>query len=145
MRAQDWSERTSRLGTWLRSIDPWIIDGGMATVFVVASIVGLYAVDDSSGFHYRDPDAFAIALTFVAAACYAFRRRSPLAVLLVSEFGVVVLTAREYQTGATPTLLMVGVYTLGAWSPPRDRAIGALGMALGLGIVAITGIPGSSG
>src|SRR4051794_40546436 len=121
--AQVWTERTSRLGARLRSIDPWLIDGVLAVIFVVVSLVGHFGTS-SDGFHYHDPNALSVTLTLAAAACYAFRRRVPLVVLVLSEVCVVVLTVTEYQTGATPTLLLVGVYTVGAWSPLRDRVIG---------------------
>src|SRR3954447_21970308 len=142
--AQAWTERTSRLGARLRSIDPWLIDGVLAVIFIAVALVGHFSTDDS-GFDYRDPDVLSVALTLIAAAVYVFRRRAPLVVLVVSEICVVILTVREYQTGGTPTLLLVGVYTVGAWSPPRDRLVGMVTLAVGLGTVAITGIPGSTG
>src|SRR3954452_17140975 len=86
--AQGWTERTSRLGARLRSIDPWLIDGVLAVIFVVVAIVGHFSTDDS-GFDYRDPDVLSVGLTLIAAAVYLFRRRAPLAVLVVSEICVV--------------------------------------------------------
>jgi signal transduction histidine kinase len=81
----------------------------------------------------------------MVAVPYYFRRRGPLAVLLISELSVVVLTVRDYQTGAAPTVLLVGVYTLAAWCNGRERIIGVAAMLVGLTIVAIDGIPGSNG
>ncbi len=84
-------------------------------------------------------------LSLAAAVPYYFRRHAPLAVLLISEAAVVVLTVRDYQTGAAPSVLLVGVFTVAAWSSVRDRVIGVTAMALGLSIVAVSGIPGAIG
>src|SRR5262249_61730188 len=106
---------------------------------------GQFAASAPSGVHYRDPDAFSVLLCFAVALPYYFRRHAPLAVLLISEAGVVLLTVRDYQTGAAPTVLLIGVYTVAAWCDARDRAIAVVAMVAGLIVVAVNGIPGSNG
>jgi signal transduction histidine kinase len=133
------------LGARLRRLDPWVLDGVLATAFLAIALVGHFAASGDAGVDYRDPNALSVALTIGAAAPYYFRRHAPLLVLVASELCVVVLTVAEYQTGATPTLLLVGVYTVAVWCPRRDRVIGLAALAVGLAIVAIVGIPGSSG
>jgi signal transduction histidine kinase len=128
----------------LRRLNLWAIDACLATVFLVLALVGHFAATGNDGAHYRDADVLSVALTLLVAVPYYFRRHAPLAVLLASELGVVLLTVREYQTAAAPSLLLVGVYTVSAWSPPRDRVIGAIAIVVGLVIVAVVGIPGAS-
>jgi signal transduction histidine kinase len=93
---------------------------------------------------YRDPDLLSVLACLAASVPYYFRRHAPLAVLLLSEIGTVVLTVGEYRTSAAPQVLLVGVYTVAAWSPRRERVIGAAAMTVGLVIVGIAGIPGST-
>ena len=64
-------------------------------------------------------------------------RRRPKIQHCAQRGGVIVLTVRDYQTGATPTLLLVGVYTVAAWSPFHHRLIGAAALVVGLAIVAV--------
>jgi signal transduction histidine kinase len=137
--------RPSQLGTRLRQANPWVIDALLASVFLVLVLVGHFAAGGDGGTQYRDADALSVLLTVFVALPYYFRRRSPLPVLLISEVCVVALTVREYQTGAAPSVLLVGVYTVAAWSPRGDRVVGAIGLVAGLTIVAIVGIPGAGG
>lgn len=139
------SVRLTQLGARLRDTNPWVIDALLATLFLVLVLIGHFAASGNARVHYRDADAFSVTLTTCVAVPYYFRRRAPLAVLLISEVCVVLLTVREYQTGATPTVLLVGAYSIAAWSPWRDRAIGAVALVIGLIVVAVAGIPGASG
>jgi signal transduction histidine kinase len=133
--------RLSDFGRRLRRTNPWIIDGLLATFFVAISLVALFTVDDQ-GVNYRDTNALAVLLTLGAALPYYFRRRDPLTVLLVSAACVVALTVGDFQTGATPTVLLVGLYTVAAYSPRRERFIGAAVVAIGLVVVAASNAPG---
>jgi signal transduction histidine kinase len=137
--------RLTQFGRRIGGVNLWLLDGLLATVFVVVALIGHFAATGHSSVVYRDPDVFSVLLTLGVAVPYYFRRHAPLAVLLISEIGVVTLTVREYQTGATPTILLVGVYTVAAWGTLRDRVIGVIAVAIGLTIVAITGIPGANG
>jgi signal transduction histidine kinase len=122
-----------------------MLDAILATAFVVLALIGHLASTGGAGVHFRDSDALSVFMTLAVALPYYVRRRAPLAVLLISEIGVVALTAREYRTGATPFILLIGVYTVAAWCPARQRLIGLAALAAGLAIVAVIGIPGASG
>jgi signal transduction histidine kinase len=139
------SVRLTELGSRVRRMNVWALDAVLATVFLVLVLGGHFAASGNAGVDYRDPDAFSVMLSLAAAVPYYFRRHAPLAVLLISEAAVVVLTVRDYQTGAAPSVLLVGVFTVAAWSSVRDRVIGVTAMALGLSIVAVSGIPGAVG
>ena len=129
----------------LRDTNLWLIDALLATAFLVLVVVGHLSATGNPGAEYRDADALSVLLTIGAAVPYYFRRHAPLAVLLTSEVCVTVLTVREYQTGAAPTVLLVGFYTVAAWCNVRDRVIGVVAMAIGLTVVAVAGIPGANG
>ena len=129
----------------MRRADPWMLDAILATAFVVLALIGHLARTGGAGVRFRDTDALSVLMTLAVALPYFVRRRAPLAVLLISELGVLVLTVREYRTGATPFILLIGVYTVAAWCPARQRLIGLAALAAGLAIVAVTGIPGASG
>jgi signal transduction histidine kinase len=137
------SVRLTQLGGRVRRMNLWLLDALLATAFLVLVMVGHFAATGNEGVVYRDPDAFSVVVSLAAAVPYYFRRHAPLAVLLISETAVVLLTVRDYQTGAAPSVLLVGVFTVAAWSSLRDRVIGVAAMAIGLTIVAVNGIPGA--
>jgi len=135
---------TQQLGGRVRRMNLWALDAVLATAFLVLVLVGHFAASGNANVVYRDPDAFSVFLSVAAAAPYYFRRHAPLAVLLISETAVVLLTVNDYQTGAAPSVLLVGVYTVAAWSNARDRVIAVAAMAIGLAIVSVSGIPGAN-
>jgi signal transduction histidine kinase len=139
------SVRLAQFGNRLRKTNTWVVDAVLATVFVVLVVGGHFAASTPSGVEYRDPDAFSVLLCLVVAVPYYFRRHKPLPVLLISAVGVVLLTIRDYQTGAAPTVLLIGVYTVAAWCDARDRSIAVVAMVAGLITVGVAGIPGSNG
>jgi signal transduction histidine kinase len=124
-------------------MNPWVLDALLGSLFLPLVLIGHFVASGDAGAHYRDPDVLSVLLSLAVAVPYYFRRRNPLAVLLISEIAVVILTAREYQTGAAPSVLLVGVYTLAAWCPRRERVMGAVALAAGLTVVALVGIPGA--
>jgi signal transduction histidine kinase len=139
------SERLTQLRSRVRELNPWVLDGLLATAFLVLVLVGHFATARNAPVDYRDADTLSVLLTIGSAVPYYFRRHAPLTVLLVSEFCVVALTVAEYQTGAAPTVLLVGVYTVAAYCNRRDRLIGIVAILAGLIAVTVAGIPGDSG
>ena len=121
------SVRLAQLGSRVRGMNLWVIDALLASAFVVLVLVGHLAATGTAGVDYRDADALSVLLSLGVSVPYYFRRHAPLAVLLVSEACVVVLTVREYQTGAAPSVLLIGIFTVAAWSSVRDRVIGVGG------------------
>jgi signal transduction histidine kinase len=121
-----------------------VIDALLATFFVGLCLIAHFTASQGN-VHYRDASAWSVFLTLGATVPYYFRRRAPLAVLLISAGFVVALTVGEYQTGATPTVLLVGMYTVAAYSSFRQRLIGATAIVVGLGVVAASGPPGLDG
>jgi signal transduction histidine kinase len=140
----DVQERFEAARHRVTGVNPSVYDAILATAFVVFSLIALLAAE-AKNFDYRDPDALGVIATLGATVPYYWRRRSPLIVLLVSDISVVTLAVGSYQTGATPSILLIGMYTVASWSPPRDRAIGALAILAGLTTVAVAAAPGLDG
>jgi signal transduction histidine kinase len=138
------SVRLGDLGRRLRATNPWVIDALSASFFVVLCLIALFTATDG-GVDYRDNNVWSVLLTLGASVPYYFRRRFPLIVLLISALCVIALTAGDYQSGATPTVLLVGVYTVAAYSPRRDRFIAAATIVIGLVVVALSHAPGFNG
>jgi signal transduction histidine kinase len=136
--------RLTDFGRRLRRTSPWVIDALLATFFVVLCLVAHFTASDS-GAHYTDVSAWSVFLTLGATVPYYFRSRAPLTVLLVTTVFVVALTVGKYQTGAAPTVLLVGMYTVAAYCNRRDRLVGAVAVAFALVIVAISRPPGFNG
>jgi signal transduction histidine kinase len=120
-----------------------VIDAVLGTTFTVVGVLALFGSEGEST--YRDVDGWAVLLTVLAAAPYYVRRRAPLAVLFVTAIPVVILTVAEYPTAASPNWLLIGIYTVSAYCPPVERALGAAVMVIGLGIVGIIGAPNLNG
>jgi signal transduction histidine kinase len=137
------STRLTDLVQRLRRIDPWVIDLVLGTVFVVGGLVALFSPDDSDRF--KEPNALAVFLTVLAAAPYYVRRRAPLPVLVITTVPVVLLAVSDYPTGASPNWLLVGMYTVAAYTGPWERFLGALCPAIGLGVIAVLGAPELNG
>ncbi|MGZ6963270.1 MAG: sensor histidine kinase [Acidimicrobiia bacterium] len=135
--------RLKELAQRVRLIDPWIIDLALGTAFVVGGLIALFAPDPSHRF--REPDAWAVFLTVLAAAPYYVRRRAPLPVLMITTVPVVLLAVIGYPTGASPNWLLVGMYTVAAYTGPVQRLLGAATVTIGLGVVAVLGAPDLNG
>jgi signal transduction histidine kinase len=121
-----------------------VIDALLATFFVVLCLVAHFTASTAND-HYTDPSAWSVFLTLGATVPYYFRSRAPLTVLLVSTPCVVALTVGAYQTGAAPTVLLVGMYTVAAYCDLRGRLIGAAAIITGLAVVAVSRPPGFNG
>jgi signal transduction histidine kinase len=135
-----------RLGLWerLRRVNPYVWDSLLAlAVFLISVLAGSSYYSSRDGIEVRffggDPDvhdrsSFFIsdrgvavhlgddlpALLLIAAACAAlvWRRRAPIASLLVAAIATVIFPLRGYPEGQTALALMVAAYTAAAH---RDR------------------------
>jgi signal transduction histidine kinase len=139
-----YAPRLNRLGRWFRDLNPWAIDALIGTLFTVFGMVGLFQKTDPK-FHYRDPDTFAVLLALCCSLSFYIRRRAPFAVLMVSTTAVVVLLSLDYQANAQSQMLLVAAYSLGSYSTAIKRLTGVSAIAVGLVVVAIAGIPDTTG
>lgn len=100
---------------------PAVVDSVWATCFVVVAIL---STRGESSVRYGTPltdDAAGWLLLLAATVPYYLRRKSPVAVFVVTSMAVMVLSGVEYQEGATPLIALFGAYTVGARC--RARAV----------------------
>ena len=131
--------RLARLAQRLRSTKPGVIDAVLGTLFTIAAPLSILGDAGDTTVKYHDTDALAVALAFVVAVPYFFRRRAPLPVFLIGLAPVVFLTARDYQVGVMPTILLVGMYTVAAYCSLRERVVAVVCVAAGLLVIAVSG------
>lgn len=129
-----------RFGTWFRNLDPWVLDAVLGTVFTVVGLVGLLAASDPEG-EFADPDALGVVLSLGVTAPLFFRRRAPLATLLVSTVALVLLATLEYPASVASQIILVGAYSVGSHGEGARRIIGLVALELGVVTVIVVGIP----
>ncbi len=106
-------------------LNPWVVDGVTAAAFVIIGLISTSGRGQVPKADYQPMDALGVALVLGATLPFAFRRRAPLVVLLVTSTAVVVLSGLGYNEGLTPAFLYVAAVTVGSACTPRNTAIGA--------------------
>ncbi len=76
---------------------------------------------------------------------YCFRRRAPLAVLLVTLVFVVVYLGIDYPGSVVWQVALVGAYTVGSHSEGIKRFIGLGALGLAIALTAVAGVPDADG
>ncbi|QGG94392.1 sensor histidine kinase [Actinomarinicola tropica] len=121
--------RARRPWTWLRGRPTWMLDAGIATVFVIGGFLStsqrIYA-----DVAYEPRDGWAYALILAATLPYYVRRRAPLPVFLASTVAVAVLSLQDYAPGALPLFALFGAYTVGAHRPLTEAVTAAAAAAV---------------
>ena len=129
-----------RVTAWYKSLNPWLVDAVIGTVFTVVSVVSVLDVGDAR-IGYRDPDALGVLLALVCAVPFYFRRHATMVATLVSATGVVLLASLQYPPNAQSQMLLLAMYSLGSYESGMRRALAFLAVEAGVGVVAIVGIP----
>jgi signal transduction histidine kinase len=129
----------ARGSRWFREVDPWMLDAVLGTVFTVVSLVGILA--DGSRDGLRDPDALGVVLALGAGVPFYFRRRAPLASLLVSTVSVTLLFTLDFPAQVQSQLMIVAAYSLGAHATGVERVVGFVALEAGVVVVAAVGTP----
>ena len=135
--------RFERFAAWFRDVNPWVLDAVLGTVFTVAGLASLFSSGDPK-VDYADPDALGVVLALGCSLPFYFRRRAPLATTLIATVSLVLLSTLEYPSNVQSQMLLVAAYTIGSHTDGVRRAIGAGGIALGVLVVAIAGLPDAS-
>ncbi|HVJ98588.1 MAG TPA: histidine kinase, partial [Acidimicrobiia bacterium] len=138
------SVRMADFGSRIRRTNPWIIDALIATVFLIAAPFAMYSEAHADP-SFHDPDVGGWILTVGMVLPFYFRRRAPFTVFCIGTAGVMGLVAWDYPTGITPTLLLVGVYTVAAYAPNKERYAAAVIIFFALVATAIVGPPDLDG
>jgi signal transduction histidine kinase len=124
-------ERAKQAQAWLRGLPVWVLDSALATMFVIA---GFLTVNSpmSSDIEYEPIDWRAYLLMLAVTLPYFLRRRYPLAVFVVSAVALVSYVLIQFHEGVLPTVVLVGMYTVGAYCSPRKIAVALSVMAVAL-------------
>jgi signal transduction histidine kinase len=110
-------------------------DGLLAAVLAAISVFSVLTPAHSQEYDFPPPNAALIALTVLAAAVLAVRRRWPLPVCLAVALAVFPIGAAGWNAGSTPFLVLIAVYTVAA-ERPAGVALGGLG-AVGAGVAVL--------
>ena len=133
------------LGERIRRTSPWIVDGTIAALFVVLGLASVGGRGTVPRADYSSPDAFSVLLVLATSVPYAFRRRAPLTVLLVTSTAVTLLVALGYNQGVTPTFLLLGAVTVGASCSTRTTIFAAAAVTVALVLLLAIDAPGFNG
>jgi signal transduction histidine kinase len=124
-------ERVKQAQARLRALPLWVLDSALATLFVIA---GFLTVNSpmASDIEYEPIDWRAYLLMLAVTLPYFLRRRYPLAVFVVSAVALVSYVLIQFHEGVLPTVVLVGMYTVGAYCSPRKIvvALGVMAVAL---------------
>jgi signal transduction histidine kinase len=131
-----------RVRAWARALPVWVLDAVIATGMVVAGFASALSDPPSNVGDMEPLDPAGYLLIACITVPYYLRRRHPLEVFTVSALGLVVFTASGYYEGVLPIVVLVGIYAVGAWCPPRRIAIGFGVMAVALLALWTLDVPG---
>jgi signal transduction histidine kinase len=124
--------RWQRLKTWFDGLNPWLVDGAIAAVFVIIGLATTSGRGEVGRDVYEPQDALGVVLVLASTVPFVFRRRYPLAVLLFCTTAVVTNSILGHNEGATPFFLWVGVITVAASCVTPKVVIGAVWIFVGL-------------
>lgn len=122
-----------------RSAPIWAIDALLATVLVIVVLLTVSAGPIDPDVAYEQPDVWTYLIVVASTVPYYVRRRAPFTVFAWSALGLCTLSALGYYEGALPFAVLVGIYTVGAYRPPRailaafGVLIAAMAILVGLG------------
>ena len=135
-------ERFQEIREWFRRLNPWVVDGALAALFVVLGLASTAGRGQVPRVDYEPSDAFSVFLVLAIAAPAVFRRRAPLTVLLVSAAALTLLVALGHNEGLTPFFLWVYSITVGAMCTLRKTAIAAVAVFAALALLVAVDAPG---
>jgi signal transduction histidine kinase len=130
--------RRPRPIVWFKA-HPFAADSLLAvllTAFMVLAAIFQGTVQD--GVVYRDANALSVLLALLSGIPLAWRRRNPLAVLVVSGTAVVIYGSLGFAEGPGPISVIVALYSVAAHCDRRRSLLGAGFTALGTIVIFIT-------
>jgi signal transduction histidine kinase len=133
--------RWQRLKTWFDGLNPWVVDGAVAVLFAVIGLATTSGRGQVAKDLYEPQDALSVVLVLASSLPFVFRRRYPLAVLMVCTTAVVINSMLGHNEGATPFFLWVAVITVAATCSIEKVIVAAVWIFAGL--LALVVAPGS--
>jgi signal transduction histidine kinase len=137
------SSRYERFVAWFRTLNPWVLDAALGTLFTITGLVSLFGGGEPK-IDYRDADALGAALSLAASLPFFVRRRAPFATALISTAAVTVMLLLDYQSNTQTQMVLVSAYTLASHAEGMRRVVGFTFLEVCVGIVAAVGTVGAS-
>lgn len=125
----------------LTGLPDWVLDAAIAVAALALGLVSITG-EGMAGVEYEPLDAGAYALILLVAAPYLVRSRYPFAVFTVSMWAIVAYAAIGYNEGGLPIIIIVGIYTVGAYCPGRLVVAGYSELMVGLVALLLLDAPG---
>jgi signal transduction histidine kinase len=129
-----------RFVAWFGARDPKVVDAVQALGFTVVGLLSVFTQDLVDGL--VEPGPLAVLTTLVTTAAVAWRRRAPLAAVVVACAGILAHIAAGYPEGSLPFVIVFLSYSVGAWEPPRRSLVGLAIILVTLALVAASDAPG---
>ncbi len=129
--------RLHRIRAWFDGLNPWVVDGAVAVIFVIIGLATTSGRGQVSKDLYEPQDAFGVVLVLASSVPFVFRRRAPLAVLMFCTTAVVLNSMLGHNEGATPFFLWVAVITVAATCPTWKVVIAAVWIFAGLFVLVV--------
>ena len=131
----------------LRSFNPLAVDGVLAVFFTLVGVATAFGQDihDDAGVvreGVREPGALLVLTVLMTCAPIAFRRRSPLAALVVSSLGILVHILIGWPEGSLPLAVLFLTYTVGAWCTLRKALAGLAVVSTTVVVLGLSDAPG---
>ena len=124
--------------SWLKA-HPTTADGLLALSFASVTVALQWAAPtDGVATDYRDPGVISTVLVLVSTLPVMWRRRAPMAVLLLTAFAAVIYEAAGFRSGLGPFGVLVALYTVAAHCDRVRTAMAAGIAAVAIGIVFAT-------
>jgi signal transduction histidine kinase len=119
----------------------------LAVAFTLIGILTAYGQDirDDSGAienGFREPGPLLVLTVLMTCAPVAFRRRWPLAALVVSSVGVLVHILIGWPEGAVPATTLFLTYSVAVWSPARRAVAGLMVVVVTIIVLGLNDAPG---
>lgn len=124
----------------LRRVDGRVLDALLTLALTALGVGSQFSTfTDDEGF--RDTDPLAIALGLAVCLPVYWRRRYPLASVLVSTTAITIIGVAEYRTNNLPLVVLFIVYAVGAHAQRGRDLAGLLAVAAGIVIITASGVP----
>lgn len=128
----------------LRSFNPLAVDGFLAVIFTVISVVTVFGEagdEERMARGFTEPSTLVLITVLVTCAPIVFRRRWPLAALLISAIGIFVHFLVGWPEGSLPLAVLFLTYTVAAWSPLRTAVVGLSAVIATIVVLGFTDAP----
>jgi signal transduction histidine kinase len=131
---------STSLADRVRRVDPRRVDLALTAAAVVLG-VGPQLGSLHEGGQYRATDALALVLGLLTTLPVYWRRRQPLAAMLVSSTAITILAVLEYRLVMLPVVVLFLTYSVALYEPVRRALVALVAVFVGLFVIWAAGTP----